>query len=170
MLSGRTVSDVLYNAGISRPLTVIAPCPLTRWMSDSMFVPSTIEEWYDLDGLEERLGELEEEIRLAMVEPDPNDEKDVIVEIRPGGGAPKAEFEEVSSADDLKLIIARSAHGGKLDPGEAGLTVTETALIDGGSIASPPISRTRSAGVVSPRVGATSIAANPSSSPRGSRS
>src|SRR5918997_857176 len=33
----------------------------------------------------------------------------------------KAEFEEVSSAEDLKMIIARSAHGGKLDPGEAGM-------------------------------------------------
>jgi CBS domain containing-hemolysin-like protein len=33
----------------------------------------------------------------------------------------KAEFEEVSSSEDLKLIIARSAHGGKLDPGEAGM-------------------------------------------------
>src|SRR3954463_6117230 len=35
---------------------------------------------------ESRLAELEEEIRLAMVEPDPNDDKDVIVEIRPGAG------------------------------------------------------------------------------------
>jgi peptide chain release factor 1 len=33
-----------------------------------------------------RLGELEEEIRLAMVERDPNDEKDVILEIRGGTG------------------------------------------------------------------------------------
>jgi CBS domain containing-hemolysin-like protein len=37
------------------------------------------------------------------------------------GVDPKAEFEDVSSADDLKLLIARSAHGGKLDPGEAGM-------------------------------------------------
>src|SRR6202008_2212883 len=37
-----------------------------------------------LQSSEQRLEELEEEIRLAMVEPDPNDEKDVIVEIRPG--------------------------------------------------------------------------------------
>ena len=33
----------------------------------------------------------------------------------------RAEFEEVSSAEDLKLIIARSSRGGKLDPGEAGM-------------------------------------------------
>ena len=37
------------------------------------------------------------------------------------GVDPRAEFEEVSSSEDLKLIIARSAHGGKLDPGEAGM-------------------------------------------------
>src|SRR3954452_13687965 len=35
---------------------------------------------------EERLGELEEEIRLAMVEPDPNDDKNVIIEVRAGTG------------------------------------------------------------------------------------
>jgi CBS domain containing-hemolysin-like protein len=33
----------------------------------------------------------------------------------------RAEFEEVSSSEDLKLIIARSTRGGKLDPGEAGM-------------------------------------------------
>jgi CBS domain containing-hemolysin-like protein len=37
------------------------------------------------------------------------------------GVDPRAEFEEVSSSDDLKLLIARSAHGGKIDPGEAGM-------------------------------------------------
>jgi CBS domain containing-hemolysin-like protein len=33
----------------------------------------------------------------------------------------RAEFEEVSSSEDLKLLIAQSAHGGKIDPGEAGM-------------------------------------------------
>jgi CBS domain containing-hemolysin-like protein len=33
----------------------------------------------------------------------------------------RAEFEEITSSEDLKLLIARSAHGGKLDPGEAGM-------------------------------------------------
>ena len=37
------------------------------------------------------------------------------------GVDPKAEFEEISSSEDLKLLIARSAHGGKIDPGEAGM-------------------------------------------------
>ncbi|MGI8945366.1 MAG: hemolysin family protein [Thermoleophilaceae bacterium] len=41
--------------------------------------------------------------------------------LRAVGVNPQAEFEEVSSSDDLKLIIARSATGGKLDPGEAGM-------------------------------------------------
>ena len=37
------------------------------------------------------------------------------------GVDPRREFEEVSSAEDLKLIIARSSRGGQLDPGEAGM-------------------------------------------------
>jgi CBS domain containing-hemolysin-like protein len=37
------------------------------------------------------------------------------------GVDPQAEFEEISSAEDLKMIIARSSRGGKLDPGEAGM-------------------------------------------------
>ena len=38
----------------------------------------------------ERIEALDEEIRLAMVEPDPNDEKNVIVEIRAGAGGDEA--------------------------------------------------------------------------------
>ncbi|HYI36016.1 MAG TPA: hemolysin family protein, partial [Thermoleophilaceae bacterium] len=41
--------------------------------------------------------------------------------LRAIGVDPKAEFEEISGADDLKMIIARSQSGGKLDPGEAGM-------------------------------------------------
>jgi CBS domain containing-hemolysin-like protein len=41
--------------------------------------------------------------------------------LRVVGVDPQAEFEEISSADDLKMIIARSTRGGKLDPGEAGM-------------------------------------------------
>jgi peptide chain release factor 1 len=43
-----------------------------------------------LTGARERIAELEEEIRLAMVERDPNDDKDVIVEIRGGAGGDEA--------------------------------------------------------------------------------
>ena len=40
----------------------------------------------ELERAEARLGELEEEIRLAMVESDPNDDKNVIIEVRGGAG------------------------------------------------------------------------------------
>ena len=43
-----------------------------------------------LTAARERIAELEEEIRLAMVERDPNDAKDVIVEIRGGAGGDEA--------------------------------------------------------------------------------
>jgi magnesium and cobalt exporter, CNNM family len=41
--------------------------------------------------------------------------------LRVVGVDPRAEFEDISSSEDLKLIIARSSRGGKLDPGEAGM-------------------------------------------------
>jgi peptide chain release factor 1 len=43
-----------------------------------------------LHASEERVAELEEEIRLAMVERDPNDDKNVIVEVRGGAGGEEA--------------------------------------------------------------------------------
>jgi peptide chain release factor 1 len=43
-----------------------------------------------LESARERTRRLEEEIRLAMVERDPNDDKNVIVEIRPGAGGDEA--------------------------------------------------------------------------------
>src|SRR5919202_4150497 len=54
---------------------------------------------------EERLGELEDEIRLAMVEPDPHDEKDVIVEVRAGTGGEEAGL----FAGDLYRMLTRYA-------------------------------------------------------------
>jgi peptide chain release factor 1 len=67
---------------------------------------------------EERLGELEEEIRLAMVEPDPNDDKDVIVEVRPGTGGEEAGL----FAADLYRMLTRYAErrGFKPEPLEVG--------------------------------------------------
>jgi peptide chain release factor 1 len=61
---------------------------------------------------EERLGELEEEIRLAMVEPDPNDDKDVIVEIRPGTGGEEAGL----FAGDLYRMLTRYAERRRFKP------------------------------------------------------
>src|SRR6266480_2308839 len=58
-----------------------------------------------LHASEERLGELEEEIRLAMVQPDPNDDKDVIVEVRAGTGGEEAGL----FAGDLYRMLTRYA-------------------------------------------------------------
>jgi peptide chain release factor 1 len=67
---------------------------------------------------ERRLQELEEEIRLAMVERDPNDDKDVIVEIRPGTGGEEAGL----FAGDLYRMLTRYAErrGFKPEPIAAG--------------------------------------------------
>jgi peptide chain release factor 1 len=54
---------------------------------------------------EERLRQLEDEIRLAMVEPDPNDDKNVIVEIRAGTGGEEAGL----FAGDLYRMLTRYA-------------------------------------------------------------
>ena len=67
-----------------------------------------------LDSSRERLGTLEEEIRLAMVERDPNDDKNVIVEIRPGAGGDEAAL----WAGDLYRMLTRYAErrGFKIEP------------------------------------------------------
>jgi peptide chain release factor 1 len=53
--------------------------------------------------LERRLEELEEELKLALVQRDPNDEKDVIVEIRKGTGGDEAAI----WAGDLFRMLTR---------------------------------------------------------------
>jgi peptide chain release factor 1 len=58
-----------------------------------------------LESSRQRLEELEEEIRLAMVERDPNDDKNVIVEIRPGTGGDEAAL----WAGDLYRMLSRYA-------------------------------------------------------------
>jgi peptide chain release factor 1 len=59
----------------------------------------------ELRAARERIEELEEEIRLAMVEPDPNDDKNVIVEIRGGAGGDEASL----WAGDLFRMLTRYA-------------------------------------------------------------
>ncbi|HEY8765382.1 MAG TPA: PCRF domain-containing protein, partial [Solirubrobacteraceae bacterium] len=58
-----------------------------------------------LDSSRERIAAVEEEIRLAMVERDPNDDKNVIVEIRPGAGGEEAAI----WAGDLYRMLTRYA-------------------------------------------------------------
>jgi peptide chain release factor 1 len=67
-----------------------------------------------LRAADERLGELEEEIRLAMVEPDPSDDKNVIVEVRAGTGGEEAGL----FAGDLYRMLTRYAErrGFKVEP------------------------------------------------------
>jgi peptide chain release factor 1 len=67
-----------------------------------------------LDSSRERMHTLEEEIRLAMVERDPNDDKNVIVEIRPGTGGDEAAL----WAGDLYRMLTRYAErrGFKVEP------------------------------------------------------
>jgi peptide chain release factor 1 len=58
-----------------------------------------------LESSRTRLEELEDEIRLVMVERDPNDDKNVIVEIRPGAGGEEAGL----WAGDLYRMFTRYA-------------------------------------------------------------
>ena len=67
-----------------------------------------------LDAARAQMDELEEEIRLAMFERDPNDDKNVIVEIRPGVGGEEAGI----WAGDVYRMLARYAErrGFKVEP------------------------------------------------------
>ena len=60
-----------------------------------------------LEGARERIEALEEEIRFAMVERDPNDEKNVIVEIQGGAGGDEAGL----WAGDVYRMLTRYAAG-----------------------------------------------------------
>jgi peptide chain release factor 1 len=59
----------------------------------------------EMEASRARMEELEEEIRLSMVERDPNDDKDVIVEIRAGAGGDEAGL----WAGDLYRMLTRYA-------------------------------------------------------------
>jgi peptide chain release factor 1 len=73
-----------------------------------------------LESSRARLRELEERIRLAMVERDPNDDKNVIVEIRPGAGGDEAAL----WAGDLYRMLTRYAE-------RRGFTVEPLSIGDG---------------------------------------
>src|SRR5918912_533003 len=67
---------------------------------------------------EARIEELEEEIRLSMVESDPNDDKNVIVEIQGGAGGDEAGL----WAGDLYRMLSKYAarRGFKVEPLDVG--------------------------------------------------
>src|SRR5207245_11252860 len=72
----------------------------------------------ELGRARERIDELEEEIRLAMVERDPNDEKSVIVEIQGGAGGEEAGL----WAGDVYRMLVKYAErrGWEAEPMEVG--------------------------------------------------
>ncbi len=83
-----------------------------RAQDDAAGAEELIAELGEGDGMREeleqargRILELEEEIRLAMVESDPNDDKDVIVEIQGGAGGEEAGL----WAGDLYRMLTRYA-------------------------------------------------------------
>jgi peptide chain release factor 1 len=71
-----------------------------------------------LAAAQRRLTELDEEIRLAMVERDPNDDKNVIVEVRAGAGGDEAGL----WAGDLQRMLTKYAErrGFRTEPMAAG--------------------------------------------------
>jgi len=73
-----------------------------------------------LESSRARLRDLEEQIRLAMVERDPSDDKNVIVEIRPGAGGDEAAL----WAGDLYRMLTRYAE-------RRGFTVEPLSIADG---------------------------------------
>ncbi len=73
-----------------------------------------------LESSRERIESLEDQIRIAMVERDPNDDKNVIVEIRPGAGGDEAAL----WAGDLYRMLTRYAE-------RRGFTVEPLSIGDG---------------------------------------
>ena len=65
-----------------------------------------------LESSDVRLRELDEEIRLAMVEPDPADDKNVIVEVRAGAGGEEAGM----FAGDIYRMLTRYAERRRFKP------------------------------------------------------
>ena len=101
MSDPEVISDRQRFADAGRLFNQLAPAAklAEEWrlsMSDAEGAEELLAEGEDpelravLTGARERIAELEEEIRLAMVERDPSDDKDVIVEIRGGAGGDEA--------------------------------------------------------------------------------
>ena len=57
----------------------------------------------ELANSEEAISSVEEQLRLALVERDPNDERDVIIELRPGAGGDEA---ALFTGDIYRMLMA----------------------------------------------------------------
>jgi peptide chain release factor 1 len=130
MTDPEVISDRERYAEVGRAYRQLEPAAklAAEWrraQDDAAGAEELIEELGEGDGMREeldqartRIAELEEEIRLAMVESDPNDEKDVIVEIQGGAGGEEAGL----WAGDLYRMLSRYAErrGWKTEPIEIG--------------------------------------------------
>jgi len=117
MADPAVISDRRRYAEAGRQFNQLAPAAklaeeYRRAVSDAEGAQELLDEGADdaelreeLRAARERIEELEEEIRLAMVESDPNDDKNVIVEIRGGAGGDEAGL----WAGDLFRMLTRYA-------------------------------------------------------------
>jgi peptide chain release factor 1 len=117
MVDPHVISDRNRYADVGRRFHAIEPAAKLaeewrRAADDAAGAREMLDEGADDDELREmletareRMAALEEEIRLAMVETDPNDAKDVIVEIRAGAGGDEAGL----WAGDLHRMLTRYA-------------------------------------------------------------
>jgi peptide chain release factor 1 len=116
MSDPEVISDRLRYAEAGRAFNQLAPAArlAEEWRHTKSDVDGAQEMLAESEDAElreelarsrERLSEIEEEIRVAMVERDPNDDKDVIVEIRAGAGGDEASL----WAGDLYRMLTRYA-------------------------------------------------------------
>ena len=117
MTDGDVISDRERYAEVGRAYSQLEPAAklATQWrlaQDDAAGAEELLEEMGEDSELREELGsarqrieDLEEQIRLAMVERDPNDDKSVIVEIQGGAGGEEAGI----WAGDLYRMLARYA-------------------------------------------------------------
>jgi peptide chain release factor 1 len=116
MSDPEVISDRQRYADAGRAFNQLAPAAklAEEWrlaVSDAEGAQEMLDEGEDaemraeLESAKARIERIEEEIRLAMVERDPNDEKDVIVEIRGGAGGDEASL----WAGDLYRMLTRYA-------------------------------------------------------------
>jgi peptide chain release factor 1 len=62
----------------------------------------------EVSALEEKIPVLEEKIKIALIPPDPNDEKNVIVEVRAGAGGDEAGLFAAELVECYKLFAAKN--------------------------------------------------------------
>ncbi len=130
MTDPEVISDRVRYAEVGRAYRQLEPAAklAAEWrraQDDAAGAEELIEELGEESGMREELDQararielLEEEIRLAMVERDPNDEKSVIVEIQGGAGGEEAGL----WAGDVYRMLSRYAErrGWQIEPIEVG--------------------------------------------------